>query len=96
MKQKSSVDPRPESPVDSVAGRLRERYGELLTDKETAAELKRTPASLRFLTGQAPELQSPWVRALLAGRIRMGRRICYQSGAVARVLTLGDAAGDVS
>lgn len=79
-----------------VAGRLRQKHGELLTIGETADALKRTAASLKTIFASSTRRNQAWVQRLIAGRVRIGRRVFFHAEAVAGVIVFGDEEGGAS
>jgi len=79
-----------------VAGRLRQKHGELLTIGETAGALKRTAASLKTIFASSTRRNQAWVQRLMEGRVRIGRRVFFHSDAVAGVIVFGNKERDAS
>jgi len=64
--------------------RLTERFGILLSQKQLAELLDRTPGGLRYSLCHPPDFQTRKLRA--CGR-RIGRRVYYPAAEVARIIT---------
>lgn len=76
--------------IQALADRIAEKYGTLLTIPMVAAELHRSEKAMRFAFSSWSCRETPWVRALLAGKIKMGRRVFFPADVVAAVMLQGD------
>ena len=56
-----------------------------------AAELHRSEKAMRFAFSSWSCRETPWVRALLAGKIKMGQRVLFPADVVAAVMLQGHA-----
>ncbi|WP_297363478.1 hypothetical protein [Acidiferrobacter sp.] len=70
--------------------RIADKYGTLLTIPMVAAELHRSEKAMHFAFSSWSCRETPWVRALLAGKIKMGRRVFFPADVVAAVMLQGD------
>lgn len=79
-----------EARIQALADRIAEKHGTLLTIPMVAAELHRSEKAMRFAFSFWGCRETPWVRALLAGKIKMGRRVFFPADVVAAVMLQGD------
>lgn len=89
----ASVTPTPRSHharVEALALSIAHKYGMLLTIPNVAIELHRSEKALRFAFSSWRCQDTPWVQALLASKIKMGRRVFFPADAVAAVMLQGD------
>ena len=85
----ASTSPTPRSHnarVEALAARIADKYGTLLTIPMVAAELHRSEKALRFAFSSWRCQDTPWVQALLASKITMGRLVFFPADAVAAVM----------
>lgn len=68
------------------------RYGDPMTIDEVALALRRKPSALRYILNSSVRREALWVRRLLAGRRKLGRRVFFSARAVADVIVNGDKA----
>ena len=87
---KSSLITDRDARIQALADRIAEKYGTLLTIPMVAAELHRSEKAMRFAFSSWSCRETPWVRALLAGKIKMGRRVFFPADVVAAVMLQGD------
>ncbi len=57
--------------IQALADRIAEKHGTLLTIPMVAAELHRSEKAMRFAFSSWSCRETPWVRALLAGKIEL-------------------------
>ncbi len=76
--------------VEALALSIAHKYGMLLTIPNVATELHRSEKALRFAFSSWRCQDTPWVQALLASKIKMGRRVFFPADAVAAVMLRGD------
>jgi len=89
----ASVTPIPRSHharVEALALSIAHKYEMLLTIPNIATELHRSEKALRFAFSSWRCRDTPWVQALLASKIKMGRRVFFPADAVAAVMLRGD------
>ncbi len=72
--------------IQALAARIADKYGTLLTIPMVAAELHRSEKALRFAFSSWRCQDTPWVQALLASKITMGRLVFFPADAVAAVM----------
>ncbi|AOV17816.1 hypothetical protein BJI67_12830 [Acidihalobacter aeolianus] len=71
--------------------KIEEMYGtDLLSYSRVAEIIGLKTDSIRAICGSTIRKEQPWVKRLQAGKVRMGRRVFFQSWAVARVWRLGN------
>jgi len=76
--------------IEALAAQIAERHGALLTIAAVALELHRTEGALRFVFASRQCQATPWVHALQASKIRMGRRVFFPADVAAAVMLQGD------
>ncbi len=89
MSEPSPITGR-EARIQALADRIAEKYGTLLTIPIVAAEFHRSEKAMRFAFSSWSCRETPWVRALLAGKITMGRRVFFPADVVAAVMLQSD------
>ena len=72
--------------IQALAARIADQYGMLLTIPDVATELHRSEKALRFAFSSWRCQDTPWVQALLASKITMGRRVFFPADAVAAIM----------
>ena len=72
--------------IQALAARIADKYGMLLTIPDVATELHRSEKALRFAFSSWRCQDTPWVQALLASKITMGRRVFFPADAVAAIM----------
>lgn len=84
------MSPAAEKTAEEITGRLREKYGELLTTAEAAEALRTPTGSLRVTMRRSGGRKQPWIQRLIRGRRRLGRRVFFAAEAVADAIAYGD------
>lgn len=74
---------------------LRSRHGEMLPLEETAHAIRKPAGFLKITLYSSARRRVRWAQRLLAGCIRLERRVYFRPEAVATVIVLGDIDGDV-
>lgn len=81
-----------EQQIEKIKQQLDSTYSAvgLMSIKEVAQVLRRSPASIRTTFASTIRRRQGWAQRLLKGKVRMGKSVFIHSRAVAECLLLGD------